>query len=139
MFLRKYGIALLTLIMAVFLLAGCGGGSGANKSSDANKAGNQSSKIEYPTKAVTVVHGFKPGGGSDQLAQLVQPFLEKILKQQNVNEYKPGADGAIAWKEVSNSKPDGYTLTTCLTPKTQLNSLINPNAGYTMDGFEPIA
>ncbi len=95
---------------------------------------------KYPAKAVTVVHGFKAGGGSDQLAQVTQPFLEKILKQRFVNVYKPGADGAIAWKEVGKmTKPDGYTLTTCLTPKTQLNSMVNTNAGYTMADFEPIA
>jgi len=34
------------------------------------------------TKAIAVIHGFKPGGGSDQLAQLTGPFLEKVMKQQ---------------------------------------------------------
>ena len=73
---------------------------------------------KYPAKAVTVIHGFKAGGGSDQLAQVTQPFLEKVLKQRFVNVYKPGADGAIVWKEVGkDTKPDGYTLTTCLTPQ----------------------
>ncbi len=95
---------------------------------------------KYPAKAVTVVHGFKPGGGSDQLASVTQPVLEKVLKQRFVNVYKPGADGAIAWKEVAkDTKPDGYTLTTVLTPKTQLNSMVNREAGYTMADFEPIA
>lgn len=95
---------------------------------------------KYPTKAVTVIHGFKPGGGSDQLASVTQPVLEKILKQRFVNVYKPGADGAIAWKEVGkDTKPDGYTLTTVLTPKTQLNSMVNREAGYSMADFEPIA
>ena len=94
---------------------------------------------KYPTKAVTVIHGFKPGGGSDQLAAVTQPVLEKMLKQRFVNVYKPGADGAIAWKEVGkDTKPDGYTLTTLLTPKTQLNSMVNRDAGYSMADFEPI-
>ena len=95
---------------------------------------------KYPAKAVSVIHGFKPGGGSDQLASVTQPVLEKVLKQRFVNVYKPGADGAIAWKEVGkDSKPDGYTLTTLLTPKTQLNSMVNREAGYSMADFEPIA
>ena len=38
-----------------------------------------------------------------------------------------------------DTKPDGYTLTTCLTPKTQLNAMVNANAGYAMTDFEPIA
>ena len=95
---------------------------------------------KYPARAVTVIHGFKAGGGSDQLAQVTQPFLEKVLKQRFVNVYKPGADGAIVWKEVGkDTKPDGYTLTTCLTPKTQLNAMVNANSGYAMTDFEPIA
>ncbi|MHB8859991.1 MAG: Bug family tripartite tricarboxylate transporter substrate binding protein [Thermoleophilia bacterium] len=95
---------------------------------------------KYPARAVTVMHGFKAGGGSDQLSQVTQPFLEKVLKQRFVNVYKPGADGAIVWKEVAkDTKPDGYTLTTCLTPKTQLNAMVNANSGYAMTDFEPIA
>jgi putative tricarboxylic transport membrane protein len=71
---------------------------------------------------------------------VTQPFLEKVLKQRFVNVYKPGADGAIVWKEVGkDTKPDGYTLTTCLTPKTQLNSMVNANSGYAMTDFETIA
>jgi tripartite-type tricarboxylate transporter receptor subunit TctC len=104
------------------------------------QTGRAQPAAKYPTKAITVIHGFKPGGGSDQLAQLTGPFLEKVVKQQWVNVYKPGADGAIAWKEVGkNAKPDGYTLTTVLTPKTQLNALVLDNAGYAMNDFEPIA
>jgi putative tricarboxylic transport membrane protein len=104
------------------------------------QAGWAQPAAKYPAKAVAVVHGFKPGGGSDQLAQITGPFLEKVLKQQFVNVYKPGADGAIAWKEVGkNTKPDGYTLTTVLTPKTQLNAFVLDNAGYTMADFEPVA
>ncbi len=95
---------------------------------------------KYPARAVTVMHGFKAGGGSDQLAQGTQPFLGKVLKQRFVNVYNPGADGAIVWKEVAkDTKPDGYTLTTCLTPKTQLNAMVNANSGYAMADFEPIA
>jgi putative tricarboxylic transport membrane protein len=125
-----------SLVVALGLsLAGCG------QSQPAATGGQKEAakKIEYPTKAVTVIHGFKPGGGSDQLSQMVQPFLEKDLKVQFANVYKTGADGAIAWKEIAHStKPDGYTLSTLLT-KTILNSLINKEAGYTMADFKPIA
>lgn len=127
----------ISLVAALTLsLAGCGGQAATTSKEPAKDAPK---KIEYPTKAVTVIHGFKPGGGSDQLAQLVQPYLEKELKQKFVNEYKTGADGAIAWKEIAHStKPDGYTLSTLLT-KTILNSMINKDAGYTMADFKPIA
>lgn len=114
------------------LVAACGGQPAAPKAPEAKK-------VDYPKKAVQVIHGFKPGGGSDQLAQLTQPFLEKILKVQFANVYKPGADGAIVWKELAhNTKADGYTLGTLMTPKTQLNSL-TADSGYVMDDFVPVA
>ncbi len=114
------------------LMAACGGQQNAPKGQEAKKA-------DYPKKAVQVVHGFKPGGGSDQLSQLTQPFLEKILKVQFANTYKPGADGAIVWKELAHgTKADGYTLGTLMTPKTQLNSL-TADSGYKMEDFVPIA
>lgn len=129
----------LVVALALTLTAGMAGCGTASSSTPAAQKPTEPTKIEYPTKAVQVIHGFKAGGGSDQLSQLTQPFLEKILKQQFANVYKPGADGAIVWKEIAESKPDGYTLGTLMTPKTQLNSIIDPNIGYSMEQFVPIA
>lgn len=126
-----------SLVLALGLtMAGCG----TQSTNTAKEPAAEAKKVDFPTKAVTVIHGFKPGGGSDQLSQLVQPYLKKNLKQEFNNVYKTGADGAIAWKEIAKAtKADGYTLSTVLTPKTELNSFINKDAGYTMDDFEPIA
>jgi len=41
---------------------------------------------DYPTKPITVLQGFAPGGGSDVLAQATQPYLEKILGKSFVNQ-----------------------------------------------------
>jgi putative tricarboxylic transport membrane protein len=131
MFKKVLAVAL-TLTVAVGL-------TGCSAAASSSQKPAEKKKIEYPTKAVQVIHGFKPGGGSDQLSQLTQPFLEKVLGQKFVNTYKPGADGAIVWKEIAESKPDGYTLGTLMTPKTQLNAIVNPTAGYSMDQFVPIA
>jgi putative tricarboxylic transport membrane protein len=129
-------ILAVSLVLALSVaVTGC-----SSQTSNASATKEQVKKVEYPTKAVTVIHGFKAGGGSDQLSQLVQPYLEKVLGQKFANVYKPGADGAIAWKEIAKSTtPDGYTLSTVLTPKTQLNSFINKDAGYAMEDFEPVA
>ena len=130
---KKSVLTILAILTLCVLLAACGGQSTPSAKAPETK------KVEYPTKAVQVIHGFKPGGGSDQLAQFAQPFLEKILKVQFANVYKPGADGAIVWKELARStKADGYTLGTLMTPKTQLNS-ITADSGYKMSDFVPIA
>jgi tripartite-type tricarboxylate transporter receptor subunit TctC len=64
-------------------------------------AGKTDGGAAYPTKPITVLQGFAAGGGSDQLAQLTQPFLQKILGQSFVNQYIPGATGAIAWTQLA--------------------------------------
>jgi len=95
---------------------------------------------EYPAKPITVTQGFKAGGGSDTLAQLTQPYLQKILGQSFINQYMPGATGAIAWTKLAKStKPDGYTLSITNTPMLQANYIMNPEVTYNIHELEPIA
>lgn len=94
----------------------------------------------YPTKQIVVLQGFKPGGGSDTLAQLTQPVLEKILGKGFINQYLPGATGAIAWTKLAKAtKPDGYTLSITNTPMLQTNYIINKEITYNITELEPIA
>ncbi len=94
----------------------------------------------YPTKPITVLQGFKPGGGSDTLAQLTQPYLDKILGKSFINQYIPGATGAIAWTKLAKStKPDGYTISITNTPMLQTNYIMNPEVTYNIRELEPIA
>jgi tripartite-type tricarboxylate transporter receptor subunit TctC len=125
----KLFMAALIVILVVSLTA-CGGG---NKQSS-------TSATKYPEKPITVTQGFKAGGGSDTLAQLTQPFLQKILGQSFVNQYIPGATGAIAWTQLAKqTKNDGYTLSITNTPMLQTNYLMNAEIKYTIDELEPIA
>ena len=94
----------------------------------------------YPTKPITVTQGFKAGGGSDTLAQLTQPYLQKILGQSFINQYIPGATGAIAWTRLAKStKADGYTLSITNTPMLQANYIMNSEITYNIRELEPIA
>jgi tripartite-type tricarboxylate transporter receptor subunit TctC len=64
----------------------------------------------YPTRPVTLVVAFTPGGPSDVLARIVGKQLERVLGQPFVIENRPGAGGNIAADYVARAKPDGYTL-----------------------------
>ena len=55
----------------------------------------QAAFAAYPEKQITVLQGFKPGGGSDTLAQLTQPYLEKVLGQSFGISEKLRADVAV--------------------------------------------
>ena len=64
----------------------------------------------YPTRPITIVVAFPPGGLADLTARPVALALERLLKQPVVVANKPGAAGAVGNQFVATSKPDGYTL-----------------------------
>jgi tripartite-type tricarboxylate transporter receptor subunit TctC len=65
---------------------------------------------QYPSRAVTLVVGFAPGGGTDTVARVMQRPLGERLGQQVVVDNKPGAGGNIATNMVAKSAPDGLTV-----------------------------
>jgi tripartite-type tricarboxylate transporter receptor subunit TctC len=65
---------------------------------------------EYPTRPVTLVVAFTPGGPSDVIARILGKQLHEMLGQPFVIENRPGAGGNIAAEAVANAAPDGYTL-----------------------------
>ncbi len=65
---------------------------------------------EYPTRPVSIVVAFTPGGPSDVLARIIGKRLNEILHQPFIVENRPGAGGNIAAEQVVNATPDGYTL-----------------------------
>ncbi len=71
---------------------------------------------DYPTKPITTLMGFAPGGGSDVMLSMVRPHLEKAMKTTFVPVYKPGSGSDIALTELAMSKPDGYTVVISCTP-----------------------
>lgn len=65
---------------------------------------------DYPTRPISMVVGFAPGGGTDTLARILARTVGDDLGQQVVVENKPGASGTIATNHVAKSAPDGYTI-----------------------------
>jgi tripartite-type tricarboxylate transporter receptor subunit TctC len=64
----------------------------------------------YPTRPVTLVAGFAPGGGVDITARLIGQWLSERLGQQFVIDNRPGAASNIATEAVVRARADGYTL-----------------------------
>ncbi len=65
---------------------------------------------DYPSRPVTLVVAFTPGGASDVLARILGRKLEQILGQPFVIDNRPGAGGNVAAEAVAHAAPDGYTL-----------------------------
>jgi tripartite-type tricarboxylate transporter receptor subunit TctC len=65
---------------------------------------------DFPTRPVTLVVAFTPGGASDVLARILGRKLEQLLGQPVVIDNRPGAGGNVAAEAVAHGAADGYTL-----------------------------
>lgn len=65
---------------------------------------------DYPSKPVTLVVPFAPGGSSDVISRLVGQKLSDLWKQSVIIDNKAGGAGQIAMGAVARAAPDGYTL-----------------------------
>lgn len=64
----------------------------------------------YPTRPVSMLVGFAPGGGTDIIARLLQPMLQEELGQPIAIENRAGGSGTIAAAANARARPDGYTM-----------------------------
>jgi tripartite-type tricarboxylate transporter receptor subunit TctC len=89
----------------------------------AHAAQAQESAAQYPSRPVTFVVPFAPGGSTTIIARIVAEKLEKRLGKPFVVENRPGSGGMIAVSQVANGAADGYTI--MMASSTAL--AINPN------------
>ena len=88
----------------------------------------------YPTRPVTLVVAFTPGGPSDVLSRIIGKKLEQILGQPFVIENRPGAGGNVAAEQVARAGADGHVLL------MGNNSILATNAAlYKKINFDPEA
>src|SRR3954468_5061692 len=85
---------------------------------------------DYPSRTVTIVNPFAPGGGTDLLARMVAHALEQRLGQSFVIENKTGAGSIIAAVAVQKSAPDGHTLLMAPTPTMATNVALYKSLPY---------
>ncbi|WP_459618181.1 Bug family tripartite tricarboxylate transporter substrate binding protein [Bordetella sp. 2513F-2] len=85
---------------------------------------------DYPSKPVTVIVPFVPGGSSDITARSVTPGLSQILGQTFVVENKPGANSAIGAQALARSEPDGYTMMVGSIGTFAINEGLYKNLSY---------
>jgi tripartite-type tricarboxylate transporter receptor subunit TctC len=93
----------------------------------------------YPTKPVSLVVGFAPGGSADILARLMAQKLSTSLGQQVIVENKPGAGATIATSMVAKAPADGHTLL-FVTSGHAGSGALYPKLNYDpVTSFTPIA
>jgi len=73
-------------------------------------AGPSLAQDAYPTRAITIINAFPPGGANDIVTRPLASAMEPLLKQPVVVETKAGAGGQVGAQVGASAKPDGYTL-----------------------------
>lgn len=97
---------------------------------------------QYPSRTVTIVVPFPPGGSADMAARPLAAMLTDKLGRNVVVENKGGAGGGVGHAYVARSEPDGYTLLMALPSLAvipEANRLLGQPVQYEFDQFVPIA
>ena len=96
----------------------------------------------YPSKPISLVVPFPPGGVADIVARPVADAMSRFLNQAVVIENKAGAGGGIGMGFVAKAKPDGYTLLLALSSISiipEADKVTGRPPMYQLDQFTPIA
>jgi tripartite-type tricarboxylate transporter receptor subunit TctC len=105
-------------------------------------AGRAIAQDAYPSRTITVVSPFPPGGVSDTITRPLDAALEAVFKQPVVLENKSGAAGAVGAQFVAAAKPDGYTLLThivSISGFAAVDKLFGRQPKFTNADFIPLA
>jgi tripartite-type tricarboxylate transporter receptor subunit TctC len=96
----------------------------------------------YPSRAITLINPFPPGGAADVVGRPFAAALEPLIKQPVVIETKAGAAGQVGGQYAANAKPDGYTLLihiVSISGFAEVDKLFGRQPKFTRADFIPIA
>jgi len=100
-------------------------------------AATAASAQTYPTRQVTLVVPFAPGGPADFLGRLIGLKMSEDLGQQIVVDNRPGANTIIGAQAVAKASPDGYTLLMAIDGTLVMNPFLYSKLAY--DPFKDFA
>ncbi len=123
--MKRYQVVTVIALVALFVL---GSGWGIRPALSEDK---------FPTRQLTYMVCFDPGGQSDREARRQQPVLEKGFGQNVIIDYKVGGGGALGWRELVKTKPDGYTFAGFNIPHVILQPL-QQDVGYKTEQINPV-
>ena len=95
---------------------------------------------KWPTRPITYVVPFTPGGSTDVIGRIIAQKLGEALGQPVIVDNKPGAAGALGAGFVAKAKPDGYTLFGGTISTHAINASLYKNLPYDpVKDFDPIS
>lgn len=101
-------------------------------------AGAVSAQAPFPSRAITTIVGFAPGGGTDTVSRIIGKTLGDQLGQQVITDNKAGAGGNIATDLVVKAAPDGHTIYLANVGAIAVNPHLLPLAYDPLKDLAPI-
>jgi tripartite-type tricarboxylate transporter receptor subunit TctC len=95
--------------------------------------------LGYPSRPLTIVVPFPPGGPTDIIARSVAQHMQQSLGQSVLVDNQPGANGILGVGRVARAAPDGYTLVMGHWSTHVVNAVVYPYAYDVIKNFEPIS
>lgn len=93
---------------------------------------------DYPTRPITVIVPYPPGGSADMIARLLADTMKSHIRQPVVVTNRPGGQGTIGTAEVARGNPDGYTLVLSAVATLTVQPHRQDLPYNTPDDYEPI-
>lgn len=90
----------------------------------------KANEAEYPSKPITIVVAYAPGGQGDAFARIISDRLSQIYKQSVVVDNRPGVSGVVGTRLAAKSKNDGYTLFLGQTGEMVVNRAMMKDLGF---------
>lgn len=93
---------------------------------------------DFPSKPITMVMPYAPGGPGDTITRVFAGAMQKTLGQQIVVDNPAGASGSIGTAKVARARPDGYTLLMIHVSHATNPAMYKSLPYNPVDDFEPI-
>src|SRR5438093_7130998 len=102
-------------------------------------AGAAGAQSDYPSRAITLLVPFPPGGSADTVIRPVAQKVSDALKQPIVIDNRSGGGGNIAAQVTKQAAPDGYTLFLTNMGVMSVNPILSPELNLDpVKDFQPI-
>src|SRR5579871_1577628 len=93
-------------------------------------SGDAARAQSYPTRSITLIIPFPPGGSTSIVGRVIADKMSQLLGQAIVVDNRGGAGGTVGTKAAAKSEPDGYTLLLGYTGTLAIGPSLYRNVGY---------
>lgn len=92
----------------------------------------------FPSRPVTIIVPFAPGGSTDVVTRLMAERMTVLLGQNVVVENRPGGNTIVGAEAAARAQPDGHTLLMAAGTTLTINPAVTRNLPYKVEDFAPV-